>query len=379
MAETPIPITPLHPPFSWSDRIKFALGGYALYTLGKLGHYLYRLKGLFGAPANGPDLVKRYACRPMLEVLFFYPPSYDKAAGPEKQKLPTLLTIHGGGFVIGNPEDTNTWNHEFVRQKHETFVVSLNYRKAPRHPFPTAIHDLEALTLAILGDKSLPIDLDQVAIGGWSAGGNLAMAVSSLPSMQGRFRALVPVYPVTDFSIRTPEKILTRHYKPDIKGFRGRLRDFLSPVVPTFNWAYLPKNATPADVASPLLSTTHIPKESLPLYVFNISCELDMLSHEAWVMMSKLAGRPVPAEPKSGSSEAHAPGALILDDERFAFEERTENSSYKWLLVPDALHGFDMTFVHRFKKDPLYEDHMLKKGLCMALINEWLFSGPFKA
>ena len=281
--------------------------------------------------------------------------------------------------MLGNPEDNDLWNHDFVRQKHETFVVALNYRKAPRHPFPTAIHDLEALILAILDDKSLPIDPDQVAMGGWSAGGNLAMAVASLSSMQGRFRALVPVYPVTDFAIRTPQKISSRHYKPDIKGFRGRLGDFLTPLSPTFNWAYLPKNATLEDVASPLLSTTNIPRESLPSYVFTMSCELDMLSHEAWVMMSKLAGRPVPAESKSGASEAHAPGALILDDERFAFEARTDNSSYKWLLVPDATHSFDMTLLHRLKKDSMYEDHALKRGLCMTMINEWLFSGPFKA
>ena len=69
MAETPTPITPSRP-LSWSDRIKYAFGAYALYTLGSLGHYLYRLKGVFSAPAKGPDLIKRYPCRPMLDVLY---------------------------------------------------------------------------------------------------------------------------------------------------------------------------------------------------------------------------------------------------------------------------------------------------------------------
>ncbi|CAK7212168.1 hypothetical protein SCUCBS95973_001350 [Sporothrix curviconia] len=370
-----------HPPFTWGDTLKFGLGGYALYTLNILAHYGRQAKALVWLPEKQPDLIKTYPCRPSLSVHFFYPPSYDRAAGPAKQKLPTLLTIHGGGFVLGNPEDTDAWNYDFVRENAQqpTFVVALNYRKGPVHPFPVPIHDLEAITLAVLADTSLPIDLTQVALAGWSAGGNLALSLSSLPSIKERISAVVPVYPVTDFSIQSSSKVLHRQYKSAMPGFRGMAVDFLSRISAVFNWAYLPSGFRNEDLKMPLLSPAYLPKESIPPYVFIVAAELDMLSHEAWGMACKLAGRPPPAQPVSGSPEIHPPHALILNDERFTFEERTPTSSYKWLLVPDTIHAFDMSYVQNFKMDPMYQDAMAKRRICMSMMHEWLFSGPFKA
>ncbi|CAK7232212.1 hypothetical protein SEUCBS140593_008186 [Sporothrix eucalyptigena] len=379
--EDPKAIKPFHPPFTWGETFVFGFGGYAMYTAGIIAHYGRKAKELFSLPEKRPNLIKAYPCRPSLNVHFFYPPSYDQAAGPAKQKLPTLLTIHGGGFVLGNPQDSDVWNHDFVRENagQPTFVVALNYRKGPVSPFPVAIHDLEAITQAVLADTSLPIDLEQVALAGWSAGGNLALSLASLPSMQGRLRAVVPVYPVVDFSIQTPTKVLHRYYKPGMVGFRGNKVDFLSHFAPTFNWSYLPKGFKNEDLKTPLLSPTYLPKKSLPSYIFLMAAELDMLSHEAWEMACKLAGRAPPAQPQSGSSEEHPPNQLILDDERFAFEERTPTSSYKWLLVPDAVHAFDMNIVERYKSDDMYKDAQAKRRLCMTMIHDWLFSGPFKA
>ncbi|KAL1888872.1 hypothetical protein Sste5346_009256 [Sporothrix stenoceras] len=370
--------TPSHPPFTWTETIMFGLGGYGMYAGNIFMHYGRKAKDLVYQPEKRPDIIKTYECQPGLNVHIFFPPSYDRTATPQ-HKYPVLFTIHGGGFVVGNPQDSDAWDYDFVRSnpKQPTIAVELNYRKGPVSPFPTAIHDLEALAQAVLADPSLPINTDQAAVAGWSAGGNLALALASLPSMQGRLHAVVPIYPPVDFSIPTRKKVLHRQYKA-MKGFRGE-KDLLRHVALVFNWSYLPKGVKTEDLVTPLLSPTYVPKKNLPSYVFTIAAELDMLSHEAWQMACKLADRPPPSNPVSGSPEIHPPNALILDDERFAFEERTPTSSYKWLLVPDAVHGFDMTVAEMFKKDVMYPDCTIKRKLCMDMIQEWLYSGPFKA
>ncbi len=118
----------------------------------------------------------------------FFPKSYDQTY---PQTLPTLFTIHGGGFCIGHSRDDDEWNRRFAN-KQKTLVISLNYSKSPQHPFPTALHDIEALLLAALADESLPIDrskrpntsVSRTAILGFTEGGNLALSVAQLPSIR---------------------------------------------------------------------------------------------------------------------------------------------------------------------------------------------------
>ncbi|ERT00562.1 uncharacterized protein SPSK_09347 [Sporothrix schenckii 1099-18] len=372
---------PSRPPFTWAETLLFGFGGFSLYVGNILVNYGQKVKDRVFLPEKRPDIIKTYECRPSLNVHIFYPPHHDRTATHPQPKIPLLFTIHGGGFVIGNPQDSDAWDYDFVRSdpKVPTMAVELNYRKGPVSPFPTAVYDLEALALAVLADMSLPIDTEKVAVAGWSAGGNLALTLASLPSMQGRLRAAVPFYPTVDFSIPSSQKALHRHYKPTLKGFRGRKIDLLSYAAPVFDWSYLPKGAQAKDLVNPLLSPTYVPKSSLPSYIFIVAAELDMLSHEAWQMACKLANRPPPSDPKTGSSEVHPPNELILDDERFAFEERTATSSYKWLLVPDSIHGFDMTVAEMYKSDDMYPDTQAKRKLCMDMIHEWLFSVAFKA
>ena len=110
----------------------------------------------------------------------FFPSSYDPTSAAV---LPSLFTVHGGGFCIGHQRDDDEWNRAFA-DAHGVLVISLNYAKAPAAPFPTAPRDVEALLLAALADASLPIDrttdgpTTRTAIAGFSAGGNLALAVS---------------------------------------------------------------------------------------------------------------------------------------------------------------------------------------------------------
>ena len=95
-----------------------------------------------------------------------------------KPKLPVLLYFHGGGFTVGSPE-----THEALckRLAHlaQCAVVSLDYRLAPEHTFPTAHDDaFDALQWLAQNAAGLGLDPNRLAIGGDSAGGTLTASTA---------------------------------------------------------------------------------------------------------------------------------------------------------------------------------------------------------
>ncbi|KAK0620613.1 Alpha/Beta hydrolase protein [Immersiella caudata] len=304
---------------------------------------------------------------------------------PRRENRPTLtksyptnnsLPIHGGGFALGTPRDNDTWNSTFASH-HNTLVIALNYTKSPSAPFPHPIYDLESLISSILSDTSLPIDPSRVALAGFSAGGNLALAVSQLESVRTRICAVIPLYPVVDFVAPAETKAKTRRFKPELGGFRAKEKDLLVPVTNTFSWAYVRSGQR---IDHTLLSPYYAEREAFPRGVFLIGCEMDILGQEAWRMACKLAGRKIPAvEEAMGRREPAGVGELILEgDERFSFEERVGGGWYRWLLVPDTIHGFDQK-MQGVKDRELVEDARMKTEKVISVIGEWLFSGPFSA
>jgi acetyl esterase/lipase len=106
---------------------------------------------------------------------------------PEGQDgpLPGLFYIHGGGFVMGNVE---MFDGDATRIAAEVgaVVVSVEYRLAPEHPFPAGLDDCyTALTWTAASAADLGIDPDRLAVGGESAGGGLAAAVTLLARDRG--------------------------------------------------------------------------------------------------------------------------------------------------------------------------------------------------
>ncbi|KAL2140424.1 hypothetical protein VTI28DRAFT_3807 [Corynascus sepedonium] len=372
------------PRWTLFSRIKYFIFAYFWKALSKLELYHSELKRIFSSPGeNEPDKIKSYPVRKFLKIRIFFPPSYDPAAcshGKTAQtKLPTLLTCHGGGFMVGEARDNDAWNRTFAK-RHGFLVVALDYTKTPRAPFPTALRDIEALVGCVLSDPSLPVDTTRVAVTGWSAGGNLVLAATQLPSLRGRIRAAIPFYPLVDFVPGYEAKAKGRRYKPTLGGFRSNENDFLLRMIGLFDWGYLHPGQRCDD---PLLSPYYASPGDLPPNIFLIGCELDMLAHEAWRMACKLAGKKVPALDEAVGREGVAgKGELITEgDERFAWEETTENGSrYRWLLVPDMVHGFDHGTIEGIAKDPvMMEDARIKTAKVIDLIGEWLLSGPLKA
>ncbi|TSE01145.1 alpha/beta hydrolase [Skermania sp. ID1734] len=90
---------------------------------------------------------------------------------------PALLYLHGGGFVLGTLDGVDEVCRA-IAARSGWDVLSLEYRLAPEHPYPAALHDaLDTLAWLRTSGSSLGVDPDIISVGGDSAGGNLAAAL----------------------------------------------------------------------------------------------------------------------------------------------------------------------------------------------------------
>ncbi|PXX71680.1 acetyl esterase [Nocardia tenerifensis] len=90
---------------------------------------------------------------------------------------PTLIYLHGGGFVLGTLDGADALCRAIAAGSGWT-VVSLDYRLAPENPYPAALEDcVDAFAWLTRKGPELGIDPDRIAVGGDSAGGNLAAAL----------------------------------------------------------------------------------------------------------------------------------------------------------------------------------------------------------
>jgi acetyl esterase len=106
----------------------------------------------------------------------------ELAAG---SRVPGIVMIHGGGFVIGSVEVEHAGAAQMAIST-GAVVVSVDYRLAPEHPYPAGLHDCYA-ALTHLADEAhaLGVDRDRVALAGTSAGGGLAAATALLARDRG--------------------------------------------------------------------------------------------------------------------------------------------------------------------------------------------------
>ena len=126
---------------------------------------------------------------------------YRPAGVPDDVRLPGLVYFHGGGWVIGDLDTHDVQCRQLTAEAGIT-VVSVDYRLAPEDKFPAAVDDaLVATRYVARHGAELGIDIGHLAVGGDSAGGNLAAVVALLArdSTEGPAIAFqVLVYPVTD-------------------------------------------------------------------------------------------------------------------------------------------------------------------------------------
>jgi acetyl esterase len=116
--------------------------------------------------------------------------------------LPVLVWFHGGGWVIGSVEESDA-TARTLADRAGVLVVSVEYHLAPEHPFPAAPDDCIAVTRWVLDHAGdIGGDASRVAVGGDSAGGNLAAVVAH--ALRGELRFQLLVYPATDATLSHP-------------------------------------------------------------------------------------------------------------------------------------------------------------------------------
>jgi len=128
-----------------------------------------------------------------------------RPAGAGAASLPGLVYYHGGGWLLGGIESHDVVCRRFANAA-GCVVVSVDYRMAPEHRFPAAVDDSAAATRFVIEQaEALGIDPARIAVGGDSAGGNLA-AVMALMARDGDLAPLafqLLIYPATDMTMTT--------------------------------------------------------------------------------------------------------------------------------------------------------------------------------
>lgn len=111
--------------------------------------------------------------------------------------LPALVWIHGGGYVIGTAAQDDSLCRSLADQL-GAVVASVEYRRAPEHPFPTPLNDCHDVLVWLAGLDE--VDANRVAIGGASAGGGLAAGLALLARDRGQVQPVLQllVYPMLD-------------------------------------------------------------------------------------------------------------------------------------------------------------------------------------
>ncbi len=132
---------------------------------------------------------------------------------PERPKpdSPLLVYYHGGGWVVGDLEECDSVCR-FLAKHGEIMVLSVDYRLAPEHRFPTGLEDcLAAFDYAVTHARQLGCDPLLVGLAGESAGGNITAVVSQLAVARVRQGVdapipafQIPLQPVTDLSKKHP-------------------------------------------------------------------------------------------------------------------------------------------------------------------------------
>jgi acetyl esterase/lipase len=124
----------------------------------------------------------------------------------QPNKLPALLWIHGGGYVMGDIDQDDRLMKQLVKRI-GCVAVSVDYRLAPEHPFPAPVEDCYAgLKWLFTHADELGVEPTRIAIGGASGGGGLAAGLALLARDRGEVQVAFQllIYPMIDDRNVTP-------------------------------------------------------------------------------------------------------------------------------------------------------------------------------
>ncbi|WP_011301570.1 alpha/beta hydrolase [Cupriavidus necator] len=224
--------------------------------------------------------------------------------------FPALVYCHGGGWVVGDLDTVDVPCRRLATRA-SCVVVSVDYRLAPEHRFPAATEDAYAAFQWLVSNaRAQQVDATRIAVGGDSAGGNLAAAVALMArdraAPQPCFQVLL--YPVTDGTLDTPS------YRENAEGYL-LTRDSM-----VWFWNHYVGDADRTHpYASPLRADHH---RGLPP-AFVVTAEFDPLRDEGEAYARRLAEAGTPVECKRYDGTIHGfcwmPG--VLDKGRQALDD----------------------------------------------------------
>ncbi|MHB1004403.1 MAG: alpha/beta hydrolase [Chloroflexota bacterium] len=224
---------------------------------------------------------------------------------------PVFVYFHGGGWVIG---DLETHDHvcRALARDAGCIVVSVHYRRAPEHKFPAAAEDAYAATRWVVANAaSIGGDATRVAVGGDSAGGNLAAVVCLMARERGGPELVYQLlwYPVTDHEFNT------KSYLENAEGYHLYRQDMI--------WFWDHYLARPEDAANPLASPLRAADLSGLPPALVVTAEYDPLRDEgeAYAARLRAAGVPVVHTRYDGMIHGFVSRALMLDQGKVALTQ----------------------------------------------------------
>jgi cation diffusion facilitator CzcD-associated flavoprotein CzcO/acetyl esterase/lipase len=256
--------------------------------------------------------VTRPAGRPVGEVL---DGTLDGAEGPLPYRLyrpatgrdgeggphPIVVYFHGGGWVLGDAQSDDPFCRDMCRRTGMIFL-SVGYRHAPEHRFPTAAEDGYAALRWIaehaaelgggLGGGAGPL-----LVAGWSAGGNIAAVTCQLARDRGGppIAGQLLICPVTDCTFDRPS------YNENATGY------FLTRSLMYWFWDLY---CSPADRTDPRVSPLRGKLSALPP-AFVATCEFDPLRDEGIAYAEALAAAGVPVEQLKARGHFHSSFTMV--------------------------------------------------------------------
>src|SRR5262245_6095255 len=184
---------------------------------------------------------------------------YRPAGVSDSTRLPVLVYFHGGGWVIGDLDTHDTLCRQLTAGAGIS-VIAVDYRLAPEHKFPAAADDAWAATKWIVAHAAdLGVDAAKLAVGGDSAGGNLAAVVALQARDAGGPKIALPVlnYPVTDVGAETQSyRDLADGYMLTREGMRWFIAHYLGKPQDAEDWRASPIRATSFAGVAPALVVT---------------------------------------------------------------------------------------------------------------------------
>ncbi len=225
---------------------------------------------------------------------------------------PALVYFHGGGFVFGNLDSHDAVCRSIAKES-GAVVISVDYRLAPEHKFPAAVDDAHAATVWVAANAGrLGVDASRIAVGGDSAGGNLATVIAMRCRDAGGppLAMQLLIYPVTDVS-----SFETASHRELADGYfltRAAMDWFMSHYLPSDQHKSHPE-------ASPLLASN---LSGLPPALV-ITAEFDPLRDEgeAYAQRLREAGVPVTARRYPGMIHGFVSMHGVLSGGREAITE----------------------------------------------------------